>query len=123
MVVAWLAIAGVPPFSGFFSKDEILSQAFLATTTALWVIGIVGAAFTAVYMTRLIWLTFFGNERFEALPTSDRSGGSGETAVAEETTDTNADATCRQRSVADGVATATRWPRRSGMNRTSRRRS
>jgi NADH-quinone oxidoreductase subunit L len=65
MVVAWLAIAGVPPLSGFFSKDEIISQAFLRDDYALWVIGILGAAFTAVYMTRLIWLTFYGNARYE----------------------------------------------------------
>jgi NADH-quinone oxidoreductase subunit L len=83
MVVAWLAIAGVPPLSGFFSKDEIISQAFLRDDYALWVIGIIAAGFTAVYMTRLIWLTFYGNERFriagggaghEALPVI--SGGS-----------------------------------------------
>ncbi|MFN8027091.1 MAG: NADH-quinone oxidoreductase subunit L [Acidimicrobiia bacterium] len=64
MVVAWLAIAGVPPLSGFFSKDEIISQAFLRDDYGLWVVGIVAAAFTAVYMTRLIRLTFYGNERF-----------------------------------------------------------
>jgi NADH-quinone oxidoreductase subunit L len=83
MVVAWLAIAGVPPLSGFFSKDEIISQAFLRDDYALWVIGIIAAGFTAVYMTRLIWLTFYGNERFrlagggvahEAMPVI--SGGS-----------------------------------------------
>ena len=63
MVVAWLAIAGVPPLSGFFSKDEIISQAFLRDDYGLWVVGIIAAVFTAVYMTRLIWLTFYGNER------------------------------------------------------------
>jgi len=68
MIVAWLAIAGVPPLSGFFAKDEIISQAFLRDEYGLWVIGIVAAGFTAVYMTRLIWLTFFGNARYEALP-------------------------------------------------------
>jgi NADH-quinone oxidoreductase subunit L len=66
MVVAWLAIAGVPPLSGFFSKDEIISQAFLRDDYGLWIIGIVAAGFTAVYMTRLIFLTFYGNERFES---------------------------------------------------------
>jgi NADH-quinone oxidoreductase subunit L len=66
MVVAWLAIAGVPPLSGFFSKDEIISQAFLREEYGLWVVGIVAAGFTAVYMTRLIRLTFYGNERFRA---------------------------------------------------------
>jgi NADH-quinone oxidoreductase subunit L len=65
MVVAWLAIAGVPPLSGFFSKDEIISQAFLRDKYGLWIVGIVAAGFTAVYMTRLIFLTFYGNERFE----------------------------------------------------------
>jgi NADH-quinone oxidoreductase subunit L len=81
MVVAWLAIAGVPPLSGFFSKDEIISQAFLRDDYGLWVIGILGAAFTAVYMTRLIWLTFYGNARYETLPDGAIpivSGGSGE---------------------------------------------
>jgi NADH-quinone oxidoreductase subunit L len=66
MVVAWLAIAGVPPLSGFFSKDEIISQAFLREDYALWVVAIIAAGFTAVYMTRLIRLTFYGNERFRA---------------------------------------------------------
>jgi NADH-quinone oxidoreductase subunit L len=74
MVVAWLAIAGVPPLSGFFSKDEIISQAFLRDDYGLWVIGIIAAGFTAVYMTRLIFLTFYGNARYEALPVV--SGGS-----------------------------------------------
>jgi NADH-quinone oxidoreductase subunit L len=83
MVVAWLAIAGVPPLSGFFSKDEIISQAFLRDDYGLWVIGIVAAGFTAVYMTRLIWLTFYGNARYEARADTVAtipvvSGGSGE---------------------------------------------
>jgi NADH-quinone oxidoreductase subunit L len=83
MVVAWLAIAGVPPLSGFFSKDEIISQAFLRDDYGLWVIGIVAAGFTAVYMTRLIWLTFYGNARYEASSPAITdvpvvSGGSGE---------------------------------------------
>jgi NADH-quinone oxidoreductase subunit L len=87
MVVAWLAIAGVPPLSGFFSKDEIISQAFILDDYGLWIIGIVAAAFTAVYMTRLIWLTFYGNARYETLPGTTNvppttipivSGGSGE---------------------------------------------
>jgi NADH-quinone oxidoreductase subunit L len=81
MVVAWLAIAGVPPLSGFFSKDEIISQAFLRDDYALWVIGIVAAGFTAVYMTRLIWLTFYGNARYESVAVEGLpvvSGGSGE---------------------------------------------
>ncbi len=66
MVVAWLAIAGMPPFSGFFSKDEIISDAYLQHDYGLWIVGLVGAVFTAIYMTRLIFMTFYGNERFEA---------------------------------------------------------
>ncbi len=97
MVVAWLAIAGVPPLSGFFSKDEIISQAFLRDDYGLWVVGILAAAFTAVYMTRLIYLTFYGNARYEALPVI--SGGSGEepddghgaVAVADAVADTDTD--------------------------------
>jgi NADH-quinone oxidoreductase subunit L len=85
MVVAWLAIAGVPPLSGFFSKDEIISQAFLRDEYGLWVIGIIGAGFTAVYMTRLIWLTFYGNARYEALPVI--SGGADVDVAAEEEED------------------------------------
>jgi NADH-quinone oxidoreductase subunit L len=61
MVVAWLAIAGVPPLSGFFSKDEIITEVFLAHDYGLWVIALVAAIFTGLYMTRLIFLTFYGN--------------------------------------------------------------
>jgi NADH-quinone oxidoreductase subunit L len=69
-VVAVLAIAGIPPFAGFFSKDEILagvlraggeSTPFLAI--GLWVLGILTAAITAFYMTRLYLLVFAGESR------------------------------------------------------------
>ena len=63
-IVAWLAIAGMPPFSGFWSKDEILAETFASGDYALWVVGVVGAGLTALYMTREVWLVFFGNERF-----------------------------------------------------------
>ena len=63
-MVAWLAIAGIPPFSGFWSKDEILVSAFDPRTTRVWIIGTIAAMFTALYMTRLIFMTFFGNARF-----------------------------------------------------------
>jgi len=70
MLFGWLAIAGVPPFSGFFSKDEIIWRT--VTTAALpWLwnyilggIGFLTAILTAVYMTRLIVMTFEGEERF-----------------------------------------------------------
>ncbi len=56
------AISGIPPFSGFFSKDEILAAAF-ASNPIYWVLGVVGAAMTAFYMFRLYATTFLGNFR------------------------------------------------------------
>ena len=61
-IVGWLAIAGVPPFAGFWSKDEILAYAFDASP-ALWAVGIVTAALTAFYMSRLVFMTFYGDAR------------------------------------------------------------
>lgn len=65
-VLGWLAIIGIPPFAGFFSKDEILWQAFSGVRggKALWLIGAMTAACTAYYMTRLMALTFWGKSRF-----------------------------------------------------------
>jgi NADH-quinone oxidoreductase subunit L len=65
-IVAWLAIAGVPPFAGFWSKDEVLSRAYFAGDYGVWIVGVAAAALTAFYMTRSVWLVFFGNERFQA---------------------------------------------------------
>jgi NADH-quinone oxidoreductase subunit L len=63
-LVGALAISGVPGLSGFFSKDEILASAFASGNTLVWALGLAGAAMTAFYMFRLIFLTFFGAERF-----------------------------------------------------------
>ncbi len=59
------AISGLPPFSGFFSKDEILYQTFQSPTAGpiLWIVGLVTAGLTAFYMFRLWYLTFFGDSR------------------------------------------------------------
>jgi NADH-quinone oxidoreductase subunit L len=62
-IVGWLAIAGVPPFAGFWSKDEILASAY-DKSPALWVLGLVTALLTAFYMSRLVFLTFFGRHRY-----------------------------------------------------------
>ncbi|MDG2905646.1 MAG: NADH-quinone oxidoreductase subunit L [Actinomycetota bacterium] len=62
-VVGWLAIAGVPPFAGFWSKDEILAFAW-NESPLLWAVGLVTAVLTAFYMTRQVVLTFFGRGRF-----------------------------------------------------------
>ncbi len=62
MMIGTLAIAGIVPFAGFFSKDEILFQAFLHNK-AVWVIAVITAAMTAFYMFRLMSMTFFGGYR------------------------------------------------------------
>jgi len=68
MILATLAIAGIPPFAGFFSKDEILAFAFARGAheplfRLYWAMGAVAALLTAFYMARLIWMTFFGESR------------------------------------------------------------
>ena len=60
--VAALAIAGIPPLAGFFSKDEILGRAY-ERHPALWVVGFITAGMTAFYMFRLVFVTFFGYSR------------------------------------------------------------
>jgi NADH-quinone oxidoreductase subunit L len=67
MTVASLALAGIVPFSGFWSKDEILAAAFVHGdyTVALWVVGLIAALFTAFYITRLMMMTFFGEPRWD----------------------------------------------------------
>jgi NADH-quinone oxidoreductase subunit L len=85
MMAGWLAICGIPIWAGFFSKDEILYRTFhtmsatnataeatllgIHVNTILWVVGLITAILTAVYMTRMMWMTFFGASRFDlALP-------------------------------------------------------
>lgn len=64
-LLGWLAIIGIPPFAGFFSKDEILAYTFASPYghVGLWVCGAIGATLTAFYMTRLMALTFWGGSR------------------------------------------------------------
>jgi NADH-quinone oxidoreductase subunit L len=72
MFAGWLAICGILPFAGFFSKDEILWKTWSTDAVAipeglnkaLWFVGAVTAGLTAVYMTRLMAMTFWGGERF-----------------------------------------------------------
>ena len=63
-VAGAVAIAGIFPFSGFFSKDEILWQAFAGGHWVLWLTGLAGAGLTAFYMFRLVTLTFDGEARW-----------------------------------------------------------
>jgi NADH-quinone oxidoreductase subunit L len=62
MLIGTLAIAGIPPLSGFFSKDEILFRSFLANKV-IWGLAVVTAMMTAFYMFRLVSMTFFGRYR------------------------------------------------------------
>jgi NADH-quinone oxidoreductase subunit L len=61
-LLATIAIAGIFPFAGFFSKDEILANAF-EQNKVLWLLGLIGSIFTSFYMFRLLFLTFFGEFR------------------------------------------------------------
>ena len=62
MLIGTIAISGIPPFSGFFSKDEILAHTF-EEHKVLWVLGMIASMLTAFYMFRLLFLTFFGKFR------------------------------------------------------------
>jgi NADH-quinone oxidoreductase subunit L len=62
MFIGTLAISGIPPFAGFFSKDEILAHTF-AQSTSMYVIGVITAMFTSFYMFRMLYLTFYGKFR------------------------------------------------------------
>jgi NADH-quinone oxidoreductase subunit L len=70
MMAGWLAICGIPIWAGFFSKDEILYKTFASPNLpqpwnyVLWIVGLITAVLTAVYMTRMMWMTFFGESRF-----------------------------------------------------------
>jgi NADH-quinone oxidoreductase subunit L len=64
--IAWLAIIGIPPFSGFFSKDKIIEAAFVGEGWRPWVFGgaaLIGAGITAFYMSRVYFMTFHGRSR------------------------------------------------------------
>src|SRR5690349_12092442 len=65
MLIGAIAISGIPPLAGFFSKDEILGESFKLGFQWVWAIGIVVAVMTAFYMFRLIGLTFWGESRVD----------------------------------------------------------
>ncbi|WP_260190449.1 NADH-quinone oxidoreductase subunit L [Actinophytocola gossypii] len=72
--LGYLALIGIPPFSGFFSKDAIIEAAFGAEGWRGWVFGgaaLLGAGLTAFYMTRLMLMTFFGKQRWRELKSED----------------------------------------------------
>ena len=103
-LIGALAIAGVPLLSGFFSKDEILYQTFSTGHTVLWAIGAVTSLLTAIYMFRLVFLTFHG-ERAAAGHGHDAHGhGAMARTAATATTTTATAGTCTTR--------RRRWPSR-----------
>ena len=67
MTIAWLAISGIPPLAGFWSKDEILAATFErgGWFVLLWGVGILTAALTAFYMSRMMFLTFWTESRWD----------------------------------------------------------
>lgn len=80
MTIATVAIAGIPPLSGFFSKDEILWKAFSDQTHGSWIFWLIGwitAGMTSFYMFRLWFMTFFGERREPAHGAAPGHGGHG----------------------------------------------
>ena len=82
--LAYLAIIGIPPFSGFFTKDPIIDAAWESGGTSGWLLGgaaIIGAGVTGFYMTRMMLMTYFGPKRWEE---NGVLGGAGATPATEE---------------------------------------
>jgi NADH-quinone oxidoreductase subunit L len=103
-MIGWLAISGVPPFSGFWSKDEVLSFA-LHDSPVLYAIGLFTAGLTAFYMSRLVFMTFFGKPRW-----NESLEAEAEAKAAHQVADADLDATGGEVAAAPapaGVATAT----------------
>ena len=71
--IAWLTIAGLPPFSGFWAKDGVLAAAFFHHDYAVWAIGLLAALLTGFYMTRETMLVFAGPERFRPAEVSQHA--------------------------------------------------
>ncbi len=67
-LIGTIAIAGLPPFAGFFSKDEILWKTFASHNYVLWGLAVLAAFMTATYMFRLLYMTFYGESRVGTNP-------------------------------------------------------
>jgi NADH-quinone oxidoreductase subunit L len=67
-VIGWLAMAGIPPLSGFFAKDQVVAAARQSGRIGLWYIALFGALLTAVYQSRGTFLTLFGDRRYDGHP-------------------------------------------------------
>ena len=79
-LIGAIAIAGIPPLAGFFSKDEILWRTFASGHTILWVVGILTSLLTATYMFRLVFLAFHGTRHAPAAAHTPEHGHSAEAA-------------------------------------------
>jgi NADH-quinone oxidoreductase subunit L len=77
-VIGAVAIAGIPPLAGFFSKDEILFETFVEGHQILWVIGALTALLTATYMFRLVFLTFWGERPPSPSASAGQAGARGQ---------------------------------------------
>jgi NADH-quinone oxidoreductase subunit L len=73
-ILGSLAMMGIFPFSGFWSKDEILTAAFSSGNYILFGVGILTAMITAIFMTKLVTVTFFGEKRYHAHPHESPAG-------------------------------------------------
>jgi len=98
-IVGWLAIAGVPPFSGFWSKDEILAYAY-QQSPILWALGLLTAVLTAFYMSRQVLMTFYGRLRFADIRETELS------AIRSERLESAEQALAAAQSAADSAAQA-----------------
>jgi len=76
-LIGTIAIAGLPPLAGFFSKDEILWKTYSSGHTVLWFVAVVAALLTATYMFRLLYMCFFGERRSGGHGTSGAHGAAG----------------------------------------------
>src|SRR5439155_22265460 len=67
-VIGWLAMAGIPPLSGFFAKDQVVAAARQSGRIGLWYAALFGSLLTALYESRGTFLTFFGQRRYAGHP-------------------------------------------------------
>jgi len=75
-LIGTIAIAGIPPFAGFFSKDEILWKTYSHGHYVLWALAVLAAFLTATYMFRLLYMTFYGESRAHLAPASAKASAS-----------------------------------------------
>jgi NADH-quinone oxidoreductase subunit L len=108
-IVGWLAISGVPPFSGFWSKDEILAYA-LQDNVALYAIGLFTALLTAYYMSRQVFLVFYGDARWSESYEAEEQARARAAVTATASAATGSDASDAGDAPAEDVTPTTHFP-------------